>query len=66
MVSKSCFYYYIMVNKIKSQHNLYPPIIIINKGIHIVAQWVMNPTSIHEDVGYIPGLAQWVKDPPLL
>ena len=36
-----------------------------NFGVPVVAQQVKYPTSIHEDGGLIPGLAQWVKDPAL-
>ena len=30
--------------------------------VPVVAQQVKNLTSIHEDVGLIPDLTQWVKD----
>ena len=35
-------------------------------GIPAAAQQVKDPTVVSEDVGSIPGLTQWVKDPALL
>ena len=36
-----------------------------NRGSSHCGSAVMNPASIHEDAGPVPGLTQWVKDPTL-
>ena len=41
---------------------LYDKVKNIYLGSPVVAQWVTSVTSIYEDTGLIPGLAQWVKD----
>ena len=33
-----------------------------NNGVPNVVQWIKDLTSIHEDVGLIPALAQWVEE----
>ena len=35
-------------------------------GVPYAAQQVKDPTSIYEDSGLFPGLAQWIKEPELL
>ena len=45
---------------------LHGPSQVVVEGVPTVAQWLTNPTSIHEEAGSIPGLAQWVWDPALL
>ena len=54
------FYYCSFVSVLKSRCVRSPALFIQDGfgGVLVVAQLVMNPTSIHED----PGLAQWTKD----
>ena len=48
------FYFHLRFKKLKCM------------GVSIVAQWVKNLASIHEDACSVPGLIWWVKDPVLL
>ena len=56
----------IICSSLKGKTALSQPLKLDPIGVPVVAQWLTNPTSIHEDAGSIPGLTQWVKDLSLL
>ena len=58
-----CVCVYICLNNLQKQERRdLCEVKIVVWGVPIVARWLMNPTSIHENVGSNPGLTQWVED----
>ena len=60
-----------MINNYKKFKSIKPqdrllPLNVINLRSSHHGSAEMNLTGIREDAGFIPGLAQWVKDPALL
>ena len=47
--------------EIKYTYHTSHPFKMYRSGVPIMAQQLMNLTSIHGDVGLIPDLAHWVK-----
>ena len=63
MIMKFEFYVIFMCQKWYSIFDFFlQPFKNIKIGVPFVAKQVKTLTSIHKDAGYIPGLAQWVKD----
>ena len=47
---------------IQGSHHVLGPQNVCHDGVPVLAQWLANLTSIHEDTDSISGLTQWVED----